>query len=260
MDENSTPSSPSKKILLSDILPPLPEGSRRLYLLRHGETEWNTLGKIQGGGHDIPLNENGKNQAEKTAHLLDDIPLDVIASSQLARAKETADILFQLHSNTASRVIDCGFAEMRFGMFEGKQFSTANSSMKEEFKKVSQQIKTDTTVAYPGGGESTQQVMERSHKALNGLLCKNPNAKHIAVVGHGRANKILLAAIGLGDVTKFEQVKQSSKLKKTKRRDFGGDFGSDTTSLTMMLTLYLSCFHFFVILLGGRQLNQKNLK
>ena len=50
---------------VSSVLPPLAEGSRRIYLLRHGETDWNKMGRIQGGGFDIPLNENGKEQVIK---------------------------------------------------------------------------------------------------------------------------------------------------------------------------------------------------
>jgi hypothetical protein len=48
---------------ISSVLPALPENSRRIYLLRHGETNWNAEGKIQGGGFDIPLNEKGRAQA-----------------------------------------------------------------------------------------------------------------------------------------------------------------------------------------------------
>jgi broad specificity phosphatase PhoE len=206
---------PSKRVLLSDILPPLPEGSRRLYLLRHGETDWNALGKIQGGGYDIPLNDNGRSQAWTTAHVLDDIPIGVIASSQLSRAKETADILFQRHADdtAATRVIHAGFAEMSFGEFEGlaSRDEDLNPQLKRHFLKISKQIKADKTMAFPGGGESTIQVEERSRAALFQLLEDHPEARHVAVVSHGRTNKVLLASVAMGDVSKFPQVKQSSE-------------------------------------------------
>ena len=215
---NATRSSTSKKILLSEILPPLPVGSRRLYLLRHGETEWNTLGKIQGGGFDIPLNDNGRDQAWKTAHVLDGIPIDVIASSHLLRAKQTADILMDLHPSTAQRVIDNGFGEMRFGLLEGlavrditsAEEGTEQYQLKEQFRTISKNLQS-ITIEYPGGGESTSQVEQRISKSMSDLLSQHPDSKHIAVVGHGRANKILLASVIMGDVTKFPRVKQSSK-------------------------------------------------
>ena len=136
---------------------------KRVYIIRHGETNWNVKGKIQGGGFDIPLNENGKLQALKAAEFLKDVPFDLIASSSLSRAKETADIIYNhqvAHYNNNARmttksitkstmclissddsklmnytttknvapplpkrIIDNGFNEMSFGEFEGLSYS-----------------------------------------------------------------------------------------------------------------------------------------
>jgi broad specificity phosphatase PhoE len=143
---------------------------KRVYIIRHGETNWNLKGKIQGGGFDIPLNNNGKLQALKAAEFLKDVPFDLIASSSLSRAKETADIIYNHHvahynsatattssttsstmslisddsklnyttrKNVASppkRIIDKGFNEMRFGEFEGlsyKKYTKSTSSINE---------------------------------------------------------------------------------------------------------------------------------
>ena len=80
---------------------------KRVYIIRHGETNWNVKGKIQGGGFDIPLNDNGKLQALKAAEFLKDVPFDLIASSSLSRAKETADIIYNhqvAHYNNNARM------------------------------------------------------------------------------------------------------------------------------------------------------------
>jgi broad specificity phosphatase PhoE len=123
-------------MLLSKVLPkPIPGTAVRVYLIRHGETHWNRRGKIQGGGYDVPLNATGKEQAMRAASALEGIPLDVVASSSLSRAKETADILLEHHCISSSsnnsgnnnnnnnkkpmRIVDGGFNEMRFGKFEG---------------------------------------------------------------------------------------------------------------------------------------------
>ena len=225
--------SPAKS--LQSILPPLRDGRRRVYLLRHGETDWNTLGKIQGGGYDIPLNDNGRLQATKAAAELDGIPLDVIASSALSRAKETADILYSRHSSSSSssngdddnndgddhnggvpiqRVVDAGFNEMSFGEWEGfaSRDESVDGSEIERFKDTARQVKADPSFPFPGGGESTKQVEDRSVKALFDILnnTKNSRQRHIAIVSHGRTNKVLIAAVGLGDVQRFKEVKQAN--------------------------------------------------
>mmetsp|Transcript_24472 Transcript_24472/g.58030 ORF Transcript_24472/g.58030 Transcript_24472/m.58030 type:complete len:364 (+) Transcript_24472:163-1254(+) len=224
---DDTEDSPTKS--LQSILPPLQEGCRRIYLLRHGETDWNTLGKIQGGGYDIPLNDNGRLQATKAAVELDGIPLDVIASSSLSRAKETADILYSRHSSSSNggdnnddhnggvpirRVVDAGFNEMSFGEWEGfaSRDESVDGSEIERFKDTSRHVKADPSFPFPGGGESTKQVEERSVKALYDVLNnpENSHQRHIAIVSHGRTNKVLIAAVGLGDVQRFKEVKQAN--------------------------------------------------
>lgn len=154
---------------------------KRVYIIRHGETNWNVKGKIQGGGFDIPLNENGKLQALKAAEYLKDVPFDLIASSSLSRAKETADIIYNhqvAHYNNArmtttsitkstmclisddsklmnytttknvapplpKRIIDNGFNEMSFGEFEGLSYSTLtkNSTNNEKANERFQIVK-----------------------------------------------------------------------------------------------------------------------
>lgn len=128
---------------LSNMLPPLAEQSRRFYVLRHGETDWNLLGKLQGGGFDIPLTENGRKQAMAVAEELHDIPIGVVASSPLSRARETVEILLKRHLNKAGRhVVDPGFAEMSFGEFEGIKSRDPNldPKIKKTLSKVTKKI------------------------------------------------------------------------------------------------------------------------
>lgn len=79
------------------ILEPLKEEECRIFLIRHGETEWNVLGLSQGW-EDIPLNEFGIAQAEKIAYTLSFIPISRIYTSVLSRAKETALIIHSQQS------------------------------------------------------------------------------------------------------------------------------------------------------------------
>ena len=99
-------------------LPPLSEGWRRLYLVRHGETEWNVEGRVQGRT-DNPLNDNGRRQAELLADYLSSQPLDVVASSTLQKAAVMADAVASRHPAAKRRRLDA-FSEMCFGDFEGQ--------------------------------------------------------------------------------------------------------------------------------------------
>ena len=64
----------------------------KLYLIRHGQTDWNIQGKIQGS-HDIPLNDTGRAQAKLVAEGMDSRPVTKIFSSTLVRAVETARMI-----------------------------------------------------------------------------------------------------------------------------------------------------------------------
>ena len=88
----------------------------KLYLVRHGETDWNKVKKIQGQV-DIPLNQFGKHLAEETAEGLHDIPFDLCISSPLSRAYETARII--LEGRDVPIITDARIGEMAFGEYEG---------------------------------------------------------------------------------------------------------------------------------------------
>lgn len=88
-----------------------------LYVIRHGQTDWNIEGRMQGHTN-IPLNKNGHNQAEIVANELKDVNFDIIISSPLDRALDTAK-----HVNTfknAPIIINNKLIERSFGDLEGK--------------------------------------------------------------------------------------------------------------------------------------------
>lgn len=89
----------------------------RLLLTRHGQTDWNVLGKIQGQT-DIELNEIGIKQAEATREKIANQKIDVIISSPQKRAKKTAEIIAK--GRNIPIIIDKEIEERNFGKFEGK--------------------------------------------------------------------------------------------------------------------------------------------
>ena len=87
-----------------------------LYIVRHGETEWNKMGKMQGKT-DISLSEDGRKLAQKTADGLKNVKFDYIFSSPLERAYETACII--RGSRDTEIVKDERLIEIGFGLYEG---------------------------------------------------------------------------------------------------------------------------------------------
>jgi len=86
------------------------------YFLRHGETDWNKQGLMQGHT-DIPLNETGRAQAEAAAAALSRVSIDRIVASPLVRARETAEIVNRVLQKPLA--LDAGLMERHFGSMEG---------------------------------------------------------------------------------------------------------------------------------------------
>jgi broad specificity phosphatase PhoE len=195
---------------ISSVLPTLPENSRRIYLLRHGETNWNAEGKIQGGGFDIPLNENGRAQAMAAARALEDIPLSLIASSPLSRAAETADLLAEGRGNY-ERILVPGLTEMSFGEFEGfpRRKPDICPKLKAMYHRIDNQCNENPEKAFPGG-ESAVEVAKRARTSFYQILDQFRDHKHIALVCHSRLNRILIAEAFLKDVRLFSTIQQGN--------------------------------------------------
>ena len=88
----------------------------RLYMVRHGETDWNKAKKVQGRA-DIPLNAYGRELSEKTAEGLRGISFDLAYTSPLSRAKETAQIVLQ--GRKIPLIEEPQIQEICFGDYEG---------------------------------------------------------------------------------------------------------------------------------------------
>ena len=87
-----------------------------IYLVRHGETDWNAEKKIQGHT-DIALNQNGRKQAKELANTIAHLKIDKIISSDLLRARETAEIVNEEINKRVS--FDTRIKEVGFGLLEG---------------------------------------------------------------------------------------------------------------------------------------------
>ena len=160
----------------------------RLYIVRHGETDWNKARRVQGFS-DIPLNEYGRHLARETAEGMKDIPFDLAYTSPLVRARETAEII--LAGRDIPLIESNGIKEMGFGEYEGMCISGKEKAPESEaFKKFF----IDTGNFVPAkGGESISDIMERTGQFLK-ELCENQElqGKQILLSTHGAAMTALL--------------------------------------------------------------------
>lgn len=197
-------------------LPALRPFHRRLFLLRHGQTDWNKQGLMQGGGFDIPLNSNGQQQASQVANELSAIPLGVIASSHLQRAMQTATAVHASDydgDSSLPRLVDARFGEMRFGDFEGTCIHGPNAELdtKERFQTMFEAMKQNVNLPWPGkDAECTLQVSKRGQAAVDTLLDQYADVDQLAVVAHGRFNKILLATLLWKDPSRYVEIEQGN--------------------------------------------------
>ena len=88
----------------------------KIYFIRHGETDWNIVKRLQGAT-DIPLNENGEALARETAEGLKEIPFDMVFTSPLKRAYRTAEIV--KGNREIPLIIEERIREICFGDYEG---------------------------------------------------------------------------------------------------------------------------------------------
>jgi probable phosphoglycerate mutase len=157
--------------------PSVEANTLRLYLARHGQTDWNLEGRLQGNV-DIPLNATGRRQAMQLARRLAGIHLDGVYSSELRRSRETAEIV----RGSASVTPLTGLNERRLGAFEGHPSSDA-------YERRSRDL--DDTL---DGGESLSQFFGRIQTALNSILERHL-AGAILIVGHGGTNQMIVRSL-----------------------------------------------------------------
>jgi uncharacterized phosphatase len=152
-----------------------------LYLVRHGETDWNAQRRIQGST-DIPLNEMGRDQAETTGRLLARRDWDGVYSSPLSRAFETASIIAQEVGLEEPQAI-AALVERNYGEAEGLNW-----------EQVESRFPGDTPVP---GRETHAEVAERVLPALIELAASRPG-ESLIVVSHGGVIRSVLNVVDPG--------------------------------------------------------------
>lgn len=142
-----------------------------ILMVRHGETDWNVQKKGKGKA-DIPLNENGIEQAKIVSQKLKEEKIDIIICSPLKRAKQTAEII--------NKEIHCpilyeeGISERDFGEFEGKQPTQFDCEAFWSYKK---------NMNYERA-ENIRNFFQRVYQTLDDVIRQYPE-KNVLIVSHG---------------------------------------------------------------------------
>lgn len=154
-----------------------------MWLVRHGQTDWN-LANIFQGQSDIPLNETGIKQAQSLALKLAGTPFDAIYSSDLSRARQTAEIIAEQIRLPVT--IDPRLREIRQGIWEGLSVDEVKQKFAPDFSRDSEYL---TTPRAPGA-ETLSQVITRMIEIANEIHDKH-NGQRVLLSSHGLAVAVL---------------------------------------------------------------------
>ncbi|MDI6602182.1 MAG: histidine phosphatase family protein [Thermoanaerobacteraceae bacterium] len=174
----------------------------KLFIVRHGTTDWNKNNKIQGC-LDIPLSEEGIKQGYLLANKLKKFKIDYIFSSDLSRARDTAKII--------SDILDLSFTEdhrlreMHFGEWQGLSF---------EQIAILDQAKLSLWRNHPAevifsGGESIDRVKKRALEFIKEIYPKY-KCNNVLLVTHGSFIKILILSLLNTDLNLYKNLKQDN--------------------------------------------------
>jgi broad specificity phosphatase PhoE len=169
----------------------------RIYLARHGQTDWNLEGRTQGG-KDIPLNETGKQQAQQLKARLAGIALGTVYSSTLSRSRQTAEIV---HGQTPIVSLP-NLKERSFGKFEGRLRDDPETGPQ---LKTRQWIPDDSL----DGGESLNAWRERVKTAID-TIRKEHTSGSILIIGHDYTNRMILSVLFGLTVEQMQSFEQSN--------------------------------------------------
>lgn len=176
--------------------------SKTIYLIRHGQTEYNRKGIVQGSGIDAPLNETGWKQAKAFYEAYCEIPFQKVYTSVLQRSIQSVNSFLD---DGLPHVRLEGLNEINWGEKEGK---VANAEDHEYYTYIIDSWKKGKLDQAITGGESPLMVLERQKPALEAILADGDDP--VLVCMHGRAMRIFLSLMMEDDLSKMDQYKHAN--------------------------------------------------
>ncbi len=180
----------------------------RIFVIRHGQTTHNADRIIQGPRIDSDLSALGRQQAEAVGQALRSHDLDVVVSSPLARARQTAQSIVDAHqtgrsSDQVTYSVAPGLYELDYGTFSGQTYD----AVADEVAQILDAWQLGFIDQPFPGGESALLAQHRIREFAARLRATD---KRVAVVAHGRINRILLATLTGDGLTKLEEYPQDN--------------------------------------------------
>jgi len=157
-----------------------------LLLARHGETDWNSLGLVQGQ-QDRPLSPVGYQQRKNLFFRLFSVPLHHIFTSSLQRTIQTALPVSEEKGIELEKIVS--FNEAKLGVFEGENKLKFSDSFSKNIYNTF--LHDEVNIALPGGGENLKMVHERIKKPLKKVLHATKKG-NVLLIAHRNVNKMIL--------------------------------------------------------------------
>ena len=155
----------------------------KIYIVRHGETEWNKLGRMQGGKNS-DLTAKGIENAKKLGHRLKDVDFGCIYCSPLGRAVQTAE---NIRGDKETEIVfKEGLKEMNFGIWEGMM----HKEVEELYPEEQFNLWNKPHLYKPIEGESFEQLLSRTREVVEEIIKENRH-ENVMIVSHA----VLIAAI-----------------------------------------------------------------
>jgi len=177
-----------------------------IYLTRHGQTQWNVEGRIQGW-NDSPLTELGVKQAQWLSDRMKEINIDKIYSSSSGRAYKTAEIINE--NKKIELISHDGLRELKLGKFQGLNQQEIKTQYYEEYYNYCNRPEIYKPT---GDGETIEELIGRVNKVIMKIVEEN-QGKNILVVTHTMPIKALLCSLNNKDIKDFwmePYIKQTS--------------------------------------------------
>jgi broad specificity phosphatase PhoE len=162
--------------------------TKKIYIIRHGQTDYNLQGIVQGSGVDSSLNDNGRAQARAFYETYKGVHFDKIYTSSLRRTKESVQSFLDLGIESESL---SGLNEISWGTKEGQRITPNEDAY---YHWMLNQWQLGNTQERIEGGESPEDVTRRQEVALNRILSQTQE-QTILICMHGRALRILLCRL-----------------------------------------------------------------
>jgi broad specificity phosphatase PhoE len=162
------------------------DGTQKIYLIRHGETEFNRLGVFRGR-YEVDLNDRGRRQAGQIGEALKDQGIELLLSGPLARAKETAQIIGRTIG--VAPAVDEAFNNIALGKWQG----VPKAEIKRDYPDLWKLWITEPEGLRIPDGETVEEVRKRSIKGLMKVLGEHQDG--LGIVTHRSVIKTLAASL-----------------------------------------------------------------